>query len=576
MPTSDGLVVVPINNKVIAKNDPYFIGGFDWSLPAYAGKSNKGGMLGDGNGNDSDIAGAFLEVLWSESEPNQGEFDFSHFQQRLDQIDGSVLVRLEVNSKCHIPNWATIPYLDNQSLQFWKPQYINKVRGFIVAFANRYRNNTKIIGVHLGIADGEFYQDNGESHCPTGNDFDSLVYDDSRDGWGEFWMNESEEAQSIANGLTPENFETSVKSIIDMYVNAFGVWKNKLAFMGCTNVFGSSEFNEKLPSILQYVENNGIGNRDGEIELWMRYTGNAYGVNLLTSNSNDGSCSMTFDESFADSINGKYWGDENEFYGSSWSLDAMGPASNQSYRFFMSSMRALQMRKNYFSINPDGHTYLRNTNDEYNSRNFITYLSKTLGRTRSDTPDAFVVLGERTINTYSELFPTEYKSQNTSEYCLIHAENRGYVTVSQFGRWLSVISPTIADSSMRKNMPESEHNWGLNMIADRDGKFYELYARKSNEILFDINDQLMQERCSNGCKIEVKVVFKDKRAMNLQVHYSNGVSTILSTPGDNKIKTATFPITGHFINGFKNADFSIKTTGGKQLSILMVRINIMQ
>jgi hypothetical protein len=178
------------------------------------------------------------------------------------------------------------------------------------------------------------------------------------------------------------------------------------------------------------------------------------------------------------------------------------------------------------------------------------------------------------VGTYSGLFPTEYKAGNTSEPCLIEGGNRGYVAVNEFGRWLSVVSPTVADSTMRKDMPRSENNWGLNMIADRGGEYYELYARKSNEMLFDINDQLMQERCGSGCNIEVKVVFKDDRVMNLQVNSSNGASAVLSTQGDGQTKTATFPINGNFTNGFNNADFSVKTTDGSDLSVLMARINI--
>ena len=532
-------------------------------------------MLSEGSGNDGDVKGTFLEVLWKHSEPSQGQYDFSHFEQRLADAGKPALVRLEVNSKCHAPNWATIPHLNNQSLQFWKPEYVAQLKGFITAFANQYKDDPRVIGIHLGIADGEYYQGNGESNCPSGNDFNSLVYGSGRDGWGEFWLNENlgEESKSKSNGLTPENFESSVKQIINMYIEAFGANKHKLAFTSF-KAFGSSEFDEKMPSIVKHVMDNGLGNREGEIEAWMRYTDNDYGVNLVTGNSNDSSCSMTFDESFADSIQGRYWGDENEFYGSEWSIDASGPLSNQSYRFYVSSMRALQMRRNYFSIDPTGHTYLRSTTDEYNSGDFITYLSKTLGRTRSDTPDAFVVLGERTLSTYSGLYPSEYKQGNTSEQCLIDGTNRGFVAVNEFGRWLSVVSPTDADETMRKDMPTSERHWGLNMIADRGGDFYELYARKSKELLFDINDQLIQERCGSTCKIEVKVVFKDDRVVNLKVNHANGESGVLTTQGGGQTKTATFPISGSFTNGFNNADFSVKTTDGSELSVLMTRINI--
>jgi len=580
--------------------------GLDWTLPAYATQSVRGGLIGEDGNSDSEVNAIFLEIVWRLSEPVQGKFDWSNFQQRLDQTNKKVLVRLEVNSLCHAPAWATIPALKNKSLQFWKPQYVQQLTGFINEFANRYASNNKIIGVQLGIADGEYYQDDNQdgipdrSDCPSSNNFSDLVYGSGRDGWGEFWVNSDlqEDTASITNGLTPNIFEASVKDIIDMYVKAFGIHKNKLAFTNFSAVFGSSTLDARLPSIIQYAINSGIGNREGEIEDWMRYTDNTYGVNLVTGNNNDSSCSMTFDENFANTIHNKYWGDENEFFGSEpWILEYGGPLSNQPYRFYMSSMRALQLRRNYISIRPEGLEIMRNNNDLYeyeytpnasplNSRlqtkfhsgDFVSYLSKTLGRTRADTPDAFVILGEKTLNPSSGLFPPEYKAANTSEPCLIDGGNRGYVTVDQFGRWLSVVSPTIADTSMRKDMPESEAYWGAgNLISDRNiNQFYELYARKSNQMLFDINDQLMQERCATGCILDVKISFKDDNIRGLKLLHANGTSSMLMTRGGGQTRTANFTISGTFTNMHNNADFSIVTSDGSPLSVLMARVNIVK
>jgi len=588
----------------VGADEPDLSIGMDWSLPEYATQSPNGGLIvesGSSSANDPDAAGDFLEVLWRHSEPTDNQFDFSNFQQRLAQTSGKVLVRLEVNSNCHAPAWANLPHLDNQSLQFWKPAYINQLRDFVNAFANEFKDNSKIIGVHLGIGDGEYYQDADDdgipesSLCPTGNSFDELVYGNGRDGWGEFWVNDNdilrEDEKSEANGLTPAIFESSAKEIIDIYADAFGAYSHKLAFTSF-GIFGPNAYNDRMPAIVDHSMQRGIGNRGGEIEAWMRYTHQVYGVDMRTGASNDGSCSLTFDENFADTINGRYWGDENEFYGDEeWILDSTGPLSNQAYRFYVSSMRALQMRRNYLSVFSSGQSHLRSINNQYeyqytgtgtpnsalltkfHSGDFITYLSKTLGRTRSDTPDAFVMLGERTLVTSYGLYPPEYL--DSSEQCLIDAENDGYARVGEFGRWLSVVSSTSADPDMRKDMPDSEGNWGLNMIAERDNAYYELYARKSASMLFDLNDQLMQERCANGCGIEVKVVFRDDHQTTLQVSHAGGNSTLLATTGDGKTRTATFPISGTFSNGFGSADFSVHTGDGSEVSVLMARVNIL-
>ncbi len=534
---------------------PNITNGFDWSLPSYADalQNKNGGMLAEDAADDIEVAGGFLEVLWYHSELEEGVFTFNHFANRLANSTGDVLVRLEVNSQCHTPSWTTIPFLNSRTLQFWKNEYLDQVSGFINKFAEDYAHNPRIVGVQLGIADGK-YKTNScpdvSALDPNNIDdnnliFDQLVYNFGRDGWGEFWLNDAEMTEATQQGgLTASVFETKTKQIIDLYVNAFGPkYKHKLALTSFDVFDGSDigypDIQDKMKTIAKYAIDQGIGNRGGEIEAWMRYTDNVYGVDFITGSNTDGSCSMTFDENFADTIVGRYWGDENEFYGPGLE-DTSGPTSNQSYRFYMSSLRALQLRRNYFSVGSTQLNFLRNFNDEFNTNNFITYLSKVLGRTREDTPDAFVVLGERTLSTNSGLYPKEYKTPHTSEPCLIAGSNRGYTTVNEFGRWLSVVSATDGDPHLRKDMPNSEKNWGLNLIADRgNNTFYELYARKSPELLFDINDQLMQQRCPNICNLTVKIIFKDNNATSLQLSHANGVSEILTTQGTGQIKTAS-------------------------------------
>lgn len=612
------LAVAALTVPVSAYSDSWLYEGFDWSLPDYATVSEYGAML-DINGNqmfdDGEVRGALIRVLWRESEANKGEFNFDRLESILEELNGGpALVRLEVNSKCHMPDWASIPHSRTQNLQFWKPEYIEQLSGFVTKFAEEYKDDPRVVGVHLGMSDGEYYQNLGngniQSNCPGGTTYEELVDGSGRAGWGEFYWTVSADPlndtdpnreQSIyeADGLTPENFESSVINIIDMYVDAFGAANaGKLVFMSYDD-HGSAEYIKKLETIHEYALSKGLGNRGGQIEAWMRNTDNVYGVNLVTGSNTDGSCSANFHERFADSIAGRYWGEEIEFFGDlGYVTDAavnpsgfVGPLSNQAYRFYVSSMRALQLRRNHFSIHLPGHNYLRSINDQYEyeytnagaydsalltkykSGDFITYLSKTLGRTRSDTPDAFLVFGERTIRTRSGLYPTEYRPGNTREPCLITANNRGYTTVSDFGRWLSVVSKTEGDESMRKDLPRSENNWGLIMSAPRNGSTYELYARKSNAIYLDINDQLIQERCANSCNIQVKVVFKDDRVMSLQTVPTNGTpSETLTTFGGGQTRTATFEL-NDFSGGGSLPDFHIKTLDGSDLSVLMMRVN---
>ena len=597
---------------VNAHSAPELKEGFDWGLPAYAEASKNGGMLGEVYPTDPEVPGAVLFVLWKQSEPTQGEFDFSRLDASLNALEvkgrPSALIRLEVNSKCHAPDWVTAEHSSTQSFKFWQDEYREQLRGFVAEFAKRYKDHTQIVGVHLGIADGEY-----KGACPVvpegstaDDEYGQLVYGGGRDGWGEFnWsatVAKNEQAIYEGDGLTPYNFKRSVKKIIDMYLKAFGK-KNagKLVWMGFAP-FGSPEYRDSIDSIYRYVKRKKLGNREGQIEAWMRYTGNIHGVDLVSElapdvSNDDGSCSMTFNERFADQIQGRYWGDENEFYGDvDFITKEVGPAHNQPYRFYMSSMRALQLRKNYLSIYQPGHEYLRSLEDKYeheytpsllgaddpalqtkfNSASFITYLSKTLGKTRADTPDAFVVLGEKTIRTNTPLlYPTEYANNIKAEPCLDQANSLGHVLVSDFGRWLSVVSKTEADPTMRKDMPDSEKKWGQIMSKNRSGVSYELYARKAKEMHIDINNKLMWERCRGTCNLQVKVVFKDDHAVDLQVFPRNGAdSEVVTTEGDGKTRTATFDLVDFAGGGRNSPDFHIASSDPDyELSVLMVRVN---
>jgi len=251
-------------------------------------------------------------------------------------------VRLEVNSACEAPKWALkqLRASKDRSLIFWDKNHLKLLKLFVDEFARRYAASPRIAGVQLGIADGEYKQ-----NC---DDYDN------KDGWGEFWMSPEELAEAEQQfSLTPALFEQRSKEIIDIYANAFGKYRGKLAFTNFGPLYSwgkiGKPYNKKLKRLAAYAVQKGLGNRDGEIEFWMNYIDPVYGTYLKTQP--DGRCRLTFDEAFANKIRGRYWGTENEFYGAKdYVLAVHGPYENQSYRFLVSSLRALQMRRNYISI----------------------------------------------------------------------------------------------------------------------------------------------------------------------------------------------------------------------------------
>ena len=540
----------------------YFTEGFDWSLPEGTPIEPYSGLIDEYDANVDYIHNRFKYLRWEAINPQPGKYNFADFDRWLASIASNrskgkdkALIRLEVNSACEAPAWVNqrVRHSKKKSLIFWDKAYIDALRPLIQAFAKRYAGNPQIIGVQLGIGDGEYNDD-----C----DFDN------KDGWGEMWMSPTELAEAKAHfGFTPQRFEQSAKQIIDLYVNAFGKHRGKLAYTGLGSLFswneGSEPYNKVLQKLSYYALNKGTGNRDGQVEVWLRYLEKVYGEKIISLP--DGTCALDFDEDFANKIRGRYWGTENEFYGrDQYILDFHGPYKNQPYRFMVSSLRALQMRRNFFSLTGSEIKLIKSPT--YKTQAFLDYLTKVMGKQIENTPDAFILLGERYVT------PTKL-GQYKKQACVANAlrASQGRVAIRSFGRWLKETSQSKA--ALKVNMPESENYWGQDMYLP-DGVDYEYAARSGNRFDFDLNDQLSQKRCQTGCKTQIKLTFRDDKKTQVKLQVAEGTSQGIQTKGDHKIRTLTFNITSAFNNGLKGKDFRVLTSA-KPLSLVLVRVSFL-
>ncbi|WP_131906900.1 hypothetical protein [Cocleimonas flava] len=543
-----------------SKAPPHLQRGFDWSLPSYAGEAKYSGLTTERKSTNKAVKNRFLMVLWNQANPQPGVFDFSAFEKKLKSIAPQrALVRLEVNSSCEAPDWALkqMQQTSDKSLIFWDKAYLDTTRPFIQAFAKRYAANPQIIGVQLGLADGEF-----------GKAADSCKDYDNKNGWGEFWMSPPERQEAEQSfGFTPETFEQGTIANIDLYAKAFGKHKNKLAFTNIGTLFtygeGSDAYNQKLKNIAHYVIDKGLGNRDGAIERWMSYTDKVYG--MVFSSFTDGSCRMDFNEDFADKIEGRYWGTENEFYGdSSYVISDVGPIENGPYRFLITSLRTLQMRRNFMSITT---SMDKTDHPDYKTQEFLVYLSRVLGKTKENTPDAFVLMGERYIAPYR-------LADQMDADCVKRDKQK--VTVRSFGQWLQE-SPQNTQvenrPALKVSMPKSENYWYQGFYLP-EGIDYEYFAREAKIFSFDVNDKLAEIRCQDGCDVEVKAIFKDTVKTSLSIEVAEGVSQNLETLGDNKIKTATFTLNSRFNNIKQNSDLMLRS-GQHAIPLIMLRMNLL-
>ncbi|MEH6455459.1 MAG: hypothetical protein V7749_04000 [Cocleimonas sp.] len=550
-------------NRLIEKTPPHFSAGFDWSLPKNTQITKNSGLITGGRYNPKVVNNRFIMVRWDESNPRQGQFDFSKLEAKLKRIaPQQALIRLEINSSCEAPKWALakIRQTKHKSLIYWDKAYMDLTRLFIQNFAKRFAANPQIIGVQLGLADGEFGQESDS--C---NDYGN------KQGWGEFWMSPSERQEAENQfGFNPEVFTQATIANIDLYANAFGVYKNKLAFTNIGTLFtygeGSQPYNQNLKTIAKYALDKGLGNRDGAIERWMSYTDKVYGSVFTTMP--DGSCRLDVDEQYMRKLKGRYWGTENEFYGNKdYVIADKGPVKNHPYQFLISSLRTLQMRRNFMST-----TDLRDINHlDYKTQEFLKYLTLTMGKQLEDTPDAFVLMGERYIAPYrlADQMDTACVNQNSDK-----------VTVRSFGRWLteSLINTEVENKpAIKVRMPKTENNWYQGYYLP-EGIDYEYFAREAKQFSFDLNDELSQNRCNvnnnQGCEVELKATFKDSVKTRLHIQVAEGISQPLQTLGDNEIKTASFKINSKFINQLQGSDISL-ISESEPIPLILMRINFL-
>ncbi|WP_022950400.1 hypothetical protein [Leucothrix mucor] len=581
--------------------------GYDWRLPASANLSTEGGLVRDTWAEDKPYTqSVFYSIRWDAVYQADGSYDFSEFENWIrDYSHGdSILVRLEVNSRCDTPVSLReiFEFYAGGSTVFWQSRYLSEHQQFVAEFAQRFANDPQIIGVHLGIGDGNYSGIKPDEYTSTTitngvsvtqDRCDEVDYFHADSGWGEFWMTEADLEHAMSKGFSSTQFVNSVRHIIDSNLSAFAGNEHKLAF---TN-FGDFAYDEygleavasteidainegQDQQIVPYVMASGIGNRDGLIEDWLSYNDTVYGMQFEPGPNS--SCYLRMDEDFADSIQGRYWGTENEEYGTEdYQILRHGPLETHNYRFLMSSLRALQMRRNYIQIHTPGMDSLPIS--EHNTPDLLNYLSKTVGRTRADTPDAFVVMGERYIREYylKGFQETDFGNASLAS-CQIDTGGERYVQVREFGRWLTEVGGQ-GDKAELVDLSEFPSMWSVpnyletQIAGDHDTKKYEYAARRSHEFVFDINDEVVAERCDSPCELEVKLVFRDDVSTTLQVMNQEGVLSTLQTLGDGALKTASFPVSAEFANQFSGGDFGVTTAAvGQPFPVLMTRVNFLK
>ncbi|HHS88758.1 MAG TPA: hypothetical protein ENJ26_00140 [Rhodobacteraceae bacterium] len=536
-----------VSGSLAAAQDISEIDGMDWSLPESVSLSPVGGIWQE----DDDITlpyirASFAELDWRDLNPADGKFDFSQIDGLLDQEARTpLIVRINWYGDCAAPKWALARtrVMSERTIVFWDDAYYQAIAPLARALGRTYADDPRFEALYLGFGDGQ-------KSGPT--------CDSDDDGWGEYWMTDAEIHEAETNfGLTAPVMEIATKRLISLFADAFGDNAGKLAFTNIALFDGNEEspYNAVVRELGPYLESRGVGMRNGEIETWLRYVGTQFGQKLTPAPGN--TARLSTDEAFARTIGTRHWGDENEFYGpEDYVIESTGPYSNQGYRFYVSSMRSLQMRYNHIAIYLDPMLELPKL--PWDPQGLLVYQAKTLGRTIKDTPDAFTMLGERYLRA-------DFMNGPIAHDPTVHD---GMLKIRGIERWLSEIGDS--QPAFKVNMPEEEAYWAqYYMPWDIE---YEYAARASDRFEFDLSDELMSARCPGRCTLSIKLSYLGDKPATVQVETADETSAAFDLTADGAIHTVTFPVTSKFAGSLvNNADFIVRSDGNP-LTLLLARV----
>ena len=325
--------------------------------------------------------------------------------------------------------------------------------------------------------------------------------------------------------------EPHVRERLDAWHRAFKGMEHKV-FMGGSSYYGF---------------NKGFGVRRGFVEMYLYNIPNKELGQFI-----DKDGYLGVDENAPIIRHRAFNGEVNEEYESAWATAARGyrfGATTRSfpYRYFTSTLRALQMRCTY--IHTTGHLVPE----------MLPFLSLQLARTVDDTPDVWSFL--RT----SYLKSANYQNNDTLGRPISSEEKKDGIPAMNFERWLQQ-----RDAKGYETRPAIKIHQPIKMWMVQDDKYYDFIAKSGRQIGFHIDDRWSGKKA----EMAIKVTYLDARPGALRLAF-NGGNAIKTQPlsGDGKLKTTTFLMSGLQSQSMDHKfDFVLK--GGaetEEITVSMVR-----
>ena len=478
------------------KNNEHVINGWDWSLPGFVKQSPRSSVgLQRNFGWDKTFMKFELQfkanpvgllwVNWRDIEPTMDNFNFAPLINRIKQAN-SVGTQISLRILCHSKSRGTgsgeAPlWLENLGVTFLPQKNPGDNLNFNPAHPRFHERYLKLISE---LSKTEI--PNLVKNAYVGYASASL----GDEGIGPYG-----ESNSAANDTAKH-----VRERLDAWEKVFKGMETKV-YMG-----GSCDYGFK----------KGFGVRRGFVEMYLYNIPNRDLGQYIDDNGY-----LSIDENAPIMKYRCFNGDVNEEYEKAWATQERGfrfgnTTNSFPYRYFTSTLRALQMRCTY--IHTTGHLVPQ----------MLPFLSLELGRSVNDAPDVWTFLRTSYLKT------SNYQNNDYLNRSITSAEKAEGIETKNFEHWLYQ-----RDAPGYETQPAVKIQQAIKMWMVQENKYYDYIARSGKKIGFDIDDQWEGVKDS----IALKITYFDNYAGELNLVYHNGEEQVRKTQlltGNGELRTVTF------------------------------------
>ena len=475
------------------------IDGWDWSLPPGTRPADNSAMAFGDAPKDFKFPGNRLTVVstsWRELEPVESTYAFHILQEKIDRaiekypntkvmifIYGSLWRQHFKESPTnpghvpewlseypwfgtHLENWQNVwPFFQLENADIYEPEYNKRYMKFLRELGKSGILKSPVVGpVMIKGKSGSMGEEHGEPK-PDTKEFP-------------VWLER-----------------------LDAWIDMMGDDVYKL-------VTGTTD-----PPWAKIMADRGIGTRSGFAEMYLlRMESEVLGQYI------DEEGFLCVDESVPMIAEQRYNGDDNEEYVVGRHETRFGPVEFWTHRHHESSLRILQMRRNFLiryhvGINP----------------NMASYVALELGRTVEDAPDVWCYLRKSYLGTDSRKEP---KATRHYERWLYNRDASGHNP--EYGERIDIPRETSGKPGSRNRHPDHHYEYTARITQSSSG---------NPALSFDIDDRWLPEK---SVLIYLKITYTDRGNGTLQLQYMNRIGQLVrrsvQCEDSGSIKTVTFRI----------------------------------